>query len=70
MEKSLTKKDLDNATIVAKKRLAAFKKASDPLRKYLCNNYHPHITAIITGTSIELVEGICVMSKNFEFIKD
>ena len=37
---------------------ANFKENARPLLKYLAENHHPHTTAIITSTSIELVEGI------------
>lgn len=26
--------------------------------KYLCENYHPHVRAIVTPTSVEVMEGI------------
>ena len=32
--------------------------ASRPLIKYLAENHHPHVTAIITGNSVQLVEGM------------
>lgn len=45
-------------------------KAAEPLLKFLCENYHPHVTAIITGTSIELMEGIICIPKITKFIVD
>lgn len=38
------------------KKLAELKEAASPLIKYLCENYHPHVTAIVTPTSIEVME--------------
>ena len=46
------------------------KKAAEPLIKYLCENYHPHITAIVTGTSIELLEGIMSIPKIYDYVVD
>ncbi len=39
-------------------RFNKLKQASIPLIKYLCENHHPHITAIVTGTGIEIMEGL------------
>lgn len=46
------------------------RKAAEPLIKYLCENHHPHVTAIVTGTSIELLEGIMSLSKIYDFLVD
>ena len=54
----------------AKSVIEEFKKAATPLLKYLNNKHHPHVTAIITSTSIELVQGICAVPKIYEFVKD
>lgn len=51
-------------------RFAEFKEAALPLIKYLCENHHPHVTAIITGTSIELVEGMMSNPNIFEYVVD
>jgi hypothetical protein len=37
--------------------------------KWLCENKHPHTTAIVTGNVAELVEGVEVV-KTDEFIVD
>ena len=47
-----------------------FKENARPLLKYLAENHHPHTTAIITSTSIELVESIKCESKIYEYIQD
>ena len=52
------------------KKLEELKEAAKPLIKYLCENYHPHITAIVTPTSIEVMEGIQSVSNITEFIVD
>jgi hypothetical protein len=49
---------------------ADFKENARPLLKYLAENHHPHTTAIITSTSIELVEGIKAENKIYDYIQD
>ena len=49
---------------------ADFKANARPLLKYLAENHHPHTTAIITSTSIELVEGIKAENKIYDYIQD
>ena len=51
-------------------KLDEFRKAAEPLIKYLCENYHPHVTAIVTGTSVELFEGLISIPKIFDFLND
>lgn len=46
------------------------RKASLPLIKYLSENYDPHVTATVTSTSVELLEGICSVPKIYDFIVD
>lgn len=58
------------STEEAKDRLEKFREAADPLLKYLNENHHPHVTAIITCTSIELVEGICSQPKIYDHLVD
>jgi 2'-5' RNA ligase len=47
----------------------AFLEACKPLMKYLCENYHPHVTVIIDGTRAELVEGLKT-AKCEDYIRD
>lgn len=47
----------------------AFLEACKPLMKYLCENYHPHVTVIIDGTRAELVEGLKT-AKCDDYIRD
>lgn len=44
-------------------RMEKLKEAARPLLKLLCEEYHPHHTAIVTGTSIELLEGVVSVPK-------
>lgn len=54
----------------AGKRQEKLRKAAEPLIKLLCEDYHPHVTAIVTPTSVELTEGICAIPKMYDFIVD
>lgn len=53
----------------SKNKLEELKLASESLMKYLAENYHPHVTAIVTGNRCEIMEGIR-SHHNDEFIKD
>jgi hypothetical protein len=35
-----------------------FRKAAEPLIKFICENYHPHVTVIVTPLGAEVLEGI------------
>ena len=52
------------------KKFETIKEAAKPLIKYLCENYNPHVTAIVTGTSIELVEGLISIPKIYDYLID
>ena len=54
----------------SKQKLSEFKQAAGPLMKLLNDNYHPHVTAIITTTSIELLEGLCADPKIYDFVNE
>lgn len=45
-------------------------RAAEPLIKLLCRKHHPHVTAIVTGTSIELMEGIMTIPKIYDYLTD
>ena len=47
----------------------AFKEAALPMIKYLCENYHPHVSVIITPNTAELLEGLKAF-KTDEYIRD
>jgi len=50
--------------------LATLRKAAEPLIEYLNNNHHPHMTVIVTSTSIKLLEDTIYIPKIYDFIKD
>jgi len=50
--------------------LKDLKSSSLFLIKYLCENYNPHVTAIITPSSIEVLESKESMPKIYDFILD
>lgn len=52
------------------KKLEELKEAAKPLIKYLCENHHPHVTAIVTPVGVEVMEGIQSVSNITEFIVD
>ena len=54
----------------AKDKMISFTDAARPLIKWLCENEHPHVTAIITPTSCELLEGKCANPKIFDYVRD
>ena len=43
--------------------------AAKPLIKYIAENYHPHVTVIVTNNSVELLEGV-MQANTDEFLKD
>ena len=64
-------KALHNADVSGSaERMAKLKEAAKPLFKLLCEEYHPHHTAIVTGTSIELLEGVCSIPKVYDYLVD
>lgn len=64
--KALNKADVSGSAA----KLDELKKAAEPLIKYLCENHHPHITAIVTGTSIDLLEGLMSMPNILDYVVD
>lgn len=50
-------------------KFGKIKEASEPLIKYLNENYHPHVTAIVTLNKCEIVEGL-ITHVTDEFIKN
>jgi len=54
----------------AREQCEKLKEAALALIKYLAENYHPHVTSIVTSTGIELFEGICSVPKIYDFITD
>ena len=50
--------------------LEEIKKASEPLIKLLNEKYHPHVTAIVTPTSVEILESTAMVTKIYDFVQD
>ena len=48
-------------------KMDEFKEAARPLIKYLSDNHHPHVSAIITGTSIELLESQMSVPRLYDY---
>jgi len=55
--------------ILSKKEVEGFKKAAEPLMKWMAENLHPHTTAIVDQGRAELLEGKCAHVTE-EFILD
>lgn len=47
-----------------------FEELARPMIKYLCENYHPLVTVIITPTSAELFEGLKTIGRVEDYIRD
>ena len=47
-----------------------FEELARPMVKYLCEEYHPHVTVIITPTSAELLEGLKTIGRVEDYIRD
>ena len=48
----------------------SFEEAALPLIKWLCENGHPHHTAIVTQTHAELLESLCSTGEITDFLSD
>lgn len=59
-----------NQLELEKKKLNELQNAAEPLIKYLCENHNPHVTAIVTSTSVELVEGLMNIPNIYKYVKD
>lgn len=56
--------------VYADRPLDPFRVAADPLIKYLATEHHPHVTAIVTGTGAELMEGLKSTGKIMDYVRD
>lgn len=54
---------------ITKEQSEQLLEAAKPLIQWLNDNGHPHTTAIVTTTDVEVMEGIATM-RTTEFIKD
>ena len=50
--------------------LKSLEEAAKPLIKFLNDNYRPHVSAIVTTNSVEVLEGSAAIRNINEFIKD
>lgn len=48
----------------------ALKEAAKPLIKFINENGHPHMTAIVTPTSVELLSGESVVTDILDYVLD
>lgn len=55
--------------ILAIEQQESLLEAAKPLIRWMNENCHPHVTAIVDCINIELVEGICQTGTE-EFLKD
>lgn len=55
--------------MLTKEQIESMKKAAEPLMKWLNEEGHPHMTAIVTTTDCEIMEGLAT-HRTFEFVKD
>lgn len=55
--------------ILTKEQTEQFLEASKPLMKFLAENFHPHVTAIVVSNSAEILESSANV-KTDEFIPD
>jgi hypothetical protein len=46
-----------------------FQELTYPLIKWLCENYHPHVSIIVTPTHAEVLEGLMAVATT-EFVRD
>ena len=51
-------------------KIKAFEEAARPLIQYLAENHHPHVTAIVTSTSAELLEAKMSTGQIMDYIQD
>lgn len=56
------------ASFISEEQSMDFRKACEPLVKFLNDNYHPHVVAIVETNRAELHEGL-ISVKIEEFIK-
>lgn len=47
-----------------------FEELARPMIKYLCENYNPHVTVIITPTSAELLGGLKSIVNIDDYLRD
>ncbi len=68
MKKYIGTKEIEAQTM--EEKLNKLKEVASPLIKYLCENYHPHVAAIVTPTGVEVLEGVSSVQNVTEYIVD
>jgi len=47
-----------------------FEELARPMMKYLCEEFHPHVTVIITPTNAQLLEGLKFTGEIDDYVRD
>ena len=47
-----------------------FEEAARPLIKWLCENWHPHVIAVVTPTNAQLLSGEESTGQIMDYVKD
>ena len=55
--------------ILSHEKQKELEEAAEPLIKFLCENFHPHVSVHVDCCSAELLESVCRI-KTEKFIKD
>jgi len=55
--------------ILTKKQQKKFEALAKPMMKFLCKNFHPHVTVIIEPTSAEILSGSASIVTH-KFVRD
>ena len=63
-------KDKNSQRLKPNPEFIALKEAAKPLLKLLNDKYNPHTVAIVTPTSVELLDGKMSIPKIMDFMKD
>ena len=57
-------------SFVNKGKVKEFEQLARPMMQYLCENYHPHVTVLITPTNAELLEGKMSTGQIMDHVRD
>ena len=55
---------------VNKDKVKEFEQLARPMMQHLCENYHPHVTVVITPTNAELLEGKMSTGQIMDYVRD
>ena len=55
--------------ILTKEQVKEFEEAAKPLIKFLSENFHPHVQAIVDSTTAEILESVSIV-KETKFLRD